>query len=212
MRGNVDFCANCAANMFQSISQNRSSKRITVADVKNIACISFLPFFGGGESQYEIETGPAAGRFAKPFPHLCIFCIKGTGNNMAQIKWAVLQSWGKNPVNRVFFSSVTGSMPTYALFSGKSINVAPCPAGEIAKGLEIEKDEIKILMQLSMHFNKNMLRPDGVKLVKSTPLEMFGLYFLKPEVGVTSNTWYYYFAYSFVFTPKPGLFDDDSPS
>jgi hypothetical protein len=207
MKERMEFCAHCAVNMFQNISHNRSDKKITLQDYKYISGVASLPFFGGGERQYEIGT--TRRYYDGLLFGLTLYFIKGTGTNIAQIMWCVANYYYRNPSEREVVTH-TETTPIHGnnLLQAKKIK-QNYNSHEIYPGLTIKSGEIKIIVDAYLYIDIKLQKPNGNK-VDPHPWKFFVLN-LQPDAIVPDGTKRGYFHTIVAFTPKSGLFNEIPP-
>jgi hypothetical protein len=121
--------------------------------------------------------------------------VKGVGENRAVMKWWTLNTWGAVPPAR-------GS--TY-IKSGHTYNTVTILNGDIGieydasyihKDLKIKNGEVKMIFDVMLYTDGNPKKPD-----------FWGFYVFTPKRGRTLG----YFHSIVIFTPNPGLFDENTP-
>ncbi|MDR0677229.1 MAG: hypothetical protein LBF57_00945 [Holosporaceae bacterium] len=135
----MEFCAHCAVNMFQNISQNRADKKITLKDLDYIVSSAMLPYFGGGTNQY------AQSGYILPCgfePEALIYCVLGIGENKAKILWIAYSDWNWLPGAKKF--TYLSSAPSNRSIIKGSLNTE-MDCSSIYKDLTIKDGEMKIL-------------------------------------------------------------------
>jgi hypothetical protein len=199
----MEFCAHCAVNMFQNISNGRTNLSVTKKDFGHISAAAFLPFFGGGTKQYGTSAVPSymLGMFAE----MTLICVVGVAKNRAKLKWAMAN----------VFSQVPSSLPTrkeVVNLSGKSLDAvsiinARCAVNQeydsdfICPGLKITAGEIKMIVDISINFFcKEQNEADFAKKL--------GLLLIIPQKTTLSGQ----FGKVTVFTPKSKLFGETPPN
>jgi len=200
------FCAYCIANMIGSVSQNRNNKKITMTDLQNIRCAASLIAYPG-KTGYAIKgTGDGACRSIGHFLSLYIYCVIGTGNNKGKCVWR----WDSNylntsPSNSGSFNSLSDN--SYAVVRYKNNET---DTKNIWKDLTIENGEMKIIIETSLRTGLCSYS-DGQR-VSSVPIsKRFGFWLITPTcptpIGHGSH-----FHSVVIFSPKPGLFDTNTPT
>jgi len=208
MKERMKFCAHCAVNMFQNISQNRENKRITWNDYRYISAMSFLPYFGAGTQQYfPLWQSPEGGFPAsRPCGQMTLAYIKGTGPNRAKIVWAVISYWAASPVSTSRDIRTFWELPTY-------VNVAQTIVGreyaadQICKGLQINEGEVKIM--IDAYINASWC--EGQLGKERVSPQLWGLLIYTPKAesyGSGTGGWFHTYI---IFTPNPGLFSETPP-
>jgi hypothetical protein len=200
MQKNVEFCAHCAVNMLQN-----NGRQVTQRDIINISCAAFLPHFGGGERQYSVTNTNKVYGYSSV---MALFCLKGTGTNVAQIKWFVGQNGLGTPSYRSFWigGTVVGQWIKFA--RGLQIN-SDYSTDMLQKGLTIQNGQVKMVLYVSLYIDNSFVMPNG-KNIASTP-SLWGLFILKPKEEIVDGRFNGYFCTTVVFTPKSGLFNENSP-
>ncbi|MDR2782037.1 MAG: hypothetical protein LBB21_06345 [Holosporaceae bacterium] len=187
--------------MLQNVSANRANKRITKSDIIRIACVAFLPHFGGGTLQY------ANGNIVKKYSSvMALFCIQGTGNNKGKMTWSMYQS-GISGVANGFGVFNSGKHNYWAEFAKGLTFGAEYDLDVIHKGLKIEAGEIKIVVNVAIYIDTRFRFSSGV-YIKPTP-SLWGFFIFNPKTGSLDNM-QEYFHCNVVFTPRPGLFEANS--
>jgi hypothetical protein len=209
MYAQTEFTAHCIANILQNMSQNRSNKRITLKDVKYAILLGSLIRYPGKtlycfpNTSYHIY-----GHFAARFVH----CIKGLGNGEASVLWRVMYTPQRNmtPEDSISFGTRGNHGDTMVPYTKKA------RSSVIYKDLKINKDEIKILVECySLYIaDNNYYFSDGRKCSDVSPREAFGFFVLRPTACAAgfSATQKPYFTSVVIFTPKPGLFNENPPN
>jgi hypothetical protein len=120
--------------------------------------------------------------------------VKGVGENRAIMKWWALNYWGAAPPSRSSICEKSGHHYDYVTILNGNIGVE-YDASYIYKDLKIKNGEVKMILDV-------MLYTDG----KLKSAGFFGFYVFTPKKDRTSG----YFHSVVIFTPKPGLFDEDT--
>jgi hypothetical protein len=198
----MSFCAYCMASMLQEVSQKRENKKITAADLRNVAASAFLAIYPG-KTAYPTSPGKFIyGHFWDCFVH----CVKGV-NGKADVLWnkricAHIGTAGPSNVSVTNFTTVShwSSLVKYQQ------NVAP---SSIYKDLTVKNGETKIIVEcLCYTESANYGFTDGRP--NNTPQrEKFGFWVLNPKANAGGGA---FFNQTVIFTPKPGLFDETPPS
>jgi hypothetical protein len=188
MQAKMNFCAHCAVNMIQN---NRT--KLTKSDLAEIFSAAFLTVFPG-KTQFSGDAG---------LPIIYVFYVRGENNGSASVIW-------------MWDSSVQGSSP----FPRNTVKVSAGEHGdsrrpvryktnaepkEIYENLSIQPGEVKMIVSIS-----RVCSP--VTIAKKT----FGFYVMNPSPyrknGLYTYSTLFFFSTIVVFTPNPGLFDEDHPN
>jgi hypothetical protein len=200
----MKFCACCAVNMFQNVSQKRGNKKITLQDYKYISCSAFLPYYGGGTRQYGSNAG---GSYAIPTPQLSLCYLKGVGVNKVKMVWAVISSWGLPPPSRGCDICGAGTVVPDYVMAPRVYTDAVYDANDICEDLEINDGEVK--MMVDVYLNASWC--PGMSGKRRVSPDLWGLLICNPEAeswGSKTGGWFHY---KIIFTPKPGLFSETAP-
>jgi hypothetical protein len=204
MQEKMKFCAHCAANMFQNVSQARGNKKITLQDYKYISCSAFLPYYGGGTRQY----GNNSENYAVPTPQMSLCYLKGTGINKVKMIWAVVSCWGFPPPSRGSDTIRAGAVVQDYAMAPRVYTNTEYDAGYVCKDLKLNAGEVK--MMVDVYLNASWCpRMSGKRRV---PPGLWGLLLCSPEAeswGSNTGGWFHY---KIIFTPKPGLFSESPPT
>ncbi|MDR2781753.1 MAG: hypothetical protein LBB21_04875 [Holosporaceae bacterium] len=211
IRNRMKFCANCAVSMFQNVSNGRPKKEIILKDYQYISGVASLPFYGGGEKQYEIGTSRRY--YDGPLFGVTIYYIKGTGENIAQITWGILNFYYRNPSLRELEIITAETFRSENVFNHGAILLQKqfkkdCDTNEIYSGLTIREGETKIILDVYLYVDVNFYKPNG-SAVNQHP---WGFFIFKPQLQpyVTSGHRGYFHEVE-IFTPRPGLFSETHP-
>ncbi|MDR0581293.1 MAG: hypothetical protein LBG04_04255, partial [Holosporaceae bacterium] len=83
MKERMEFCAHCAVNMIQNVSQNRENKLITINDIKNACASAHLTVYRGN-TVYD-PNRKVDGNV--PWVHCFVYYIKGMSDEKASVLW-----------------------------------------------------------------------------------------------------------------------------
>jgi hypothetical protein len=193
----MEFCAYCAANMFQNISKDRENKLVTWKDFAYISCAAFLPFWGGGTQQYGSTDGYSYARGF--FGEMTLLCIVGTAPNKAKIKWAIAANWGAAPPSRSVVTITSGSdLAHVSIINNRCVIDTEYDTNVIYPGMRIAEGEMKMIVDICLHDCDNSVAVCAKNL---------GFLLIKPR-QTTSNG---YFGTAVAFKPRPGLFTESLP-
>jgi hypothetical protein len=198
----MSFCAYCMASMLQEVSQNRENKKITAADLRNVAASAFLTIYPGKTMYPTSSVKYIYGHFLDCFVH----CVKGI-DGKASVLWnrRMFSGYSSGPSNISLdkFTTAThwSSMVKYQQ------NVAP---SSIYKDLTIKDGEIKIIVECLCYTDPTNYGFTDGRLPSTSTKEKFGFWVFNPKG--TSGSYGGYFNQAVIFTPKPGLFDETPPS
>ena len=192
-------------NVIQNISRNRSDKKITIKDLNYARAAAGLTYYGGN-THYAVKfiDNNNIWRVQGSFLEFYLYYVKGTGHNTAKVIWAF-------DGNRFYENPDHFSMSRFNSQSGNSIvkyRTSDVDSHEIYESLEIEKDQVKMLLDIGIMTIHQMA--DGTP-VQNIPLSRrFGLWIVSPKNRASSGT-NIYFNTVIIFTPKPDLFDETPP-
>ena len=196
----TEFVAYQMVQMIQSISQNRSDKKITLADLRYIVSAAYLTIYPG-TTMYWKNQGHEFGHFPHPF----VYYVKGLSNGNASCIWRVqLHPSHSGSVSPRTMDGGCVSEPHSASIVQYKTDVSPT---QIYPALKIKPGEIKIIVEALIFYgcDGNYWRfADGRRGVPSR--EAFGLFLITPK-----RTGSGYFNSVVIFSPNPGLFDEGGP-
>jgi hypothetical protein len=141
-----------------------------------------------------------------------VVCVKGVDNENASVLWQMMYSAQRN-------SSISGDVHT-GLRSDHHNSTIRClknvPPSQIYNGLEIKKNEIKILVECAIIYMNSpdasalvFFFADGRRCQDVSFREAMGFFILNPEMKASSNSFNgSYFSEVVVFTPNLGLFNE----
>ncbi|MDR2781752.1 MAG: hypothetical protein LBB21_04870 [Holosporaceae bacterium] len=210
MKKRMEFATHEMVNVLQNISQNRENKRISLEDMKCAVAAAYLSIYPG-TTMY--ATAVLQHMFAH-FPHGHIACIIGKEGGKASVLWIIQFHLAGNKGSPPSLSpqtmdiaKVNKSLPYRHEAAITTYKVDANPS-EIYSNLTIPKGEIKILIEC-FSFWKNAYIFSGGS-TPSSDREVFGFFLMNPiAYGVYKLG---YFNSVFVFTPKPGLFNENAPT
>lgn len=140
----TEFVAYQMVQMIQSISQNRSDKKITLADLRYILSAAYLTIYPG-TTMYWKNRGH---EFAH-FPHPFVYYVKGLSNGNASCIWRVQL----HPSHSVCVSPQT--MYAACVSESHSISIVQyktdVPPAQIWPTLKIKPGEVKIIVETNVH-------------------------------------------------------------
>lgn len=204
IQSQISFMSNIMVNVIQNVSQNRINKRITQKDLNYARYLAGLVYFPG-LSHYCTETNELPLGICIVF---FVYYVKGTAHNKCKVIWRLDgHSTAKSPDN---------SPPT--LFDGDSDwSIVNSSNGELSsssvyKSLTIEKDEVKILLELHFNALPSYIASNGKPWGNVSLSQRFGLFLISPKSCSKSSSIYSYFNTVTIFTPKPGLFSETAPA
>jgi hypothetical protein len=127
-----------------------------------------------------------------------IYYVKGTGKNKAKVIWMVNYTYGtmglgKNP-------TAGKTLIAYGLPRNGSCNVV-YDSDRIWPELKINDGEVKILFESTCWCDTTSPSPS-----------IFGLRFVVPRKQFAYGSFYPFLTSVVIFTPKPGLFDENVPN
>lgn len=198
----TEFVAYQMVQMIQSISQNRSDKKITLADLRYIVSVAYLTIYPG-TTMFPQGSGHVFGHFPHPF----VYYVKGLSNGNASCIWRVQL----HPSKSVFatpqtMGAVCVSEPHSASIVQYKTDVSPA---QIWPTLKIKPGEVKIIVETNVFYGSDGTYwrfADGRIGVPSR--EAFGLFLITPKHTAGGSG---YFNSVVIFSPNPGLFDEGGP-
>ncbi|MDR0556106.1 MAG: hypothetical protein LBG20_03855 [Holosporaceae bacterium] len=203
MKARMDFCAHCAVNMIQNVSQERGNKRITKDDIRYAIAGAYLTVFPG-KTMYTTSNRTAPLGYVS---HGQIYAIKGNSNGTASVLWCIRfhNAYDCPSPSKI----VLESSPWYSLVKILTNSIP----SNIYPDLQIQGTEIKIIVECAFHYVKGngYKFTDGRSCDNVSPKTAFGFWVLNPP-GIKGSDGYGSFFHSVViFTPKPGLFNETPP-
>ena len=193
----MDFVAQQMVQMLQTVSQQRSNKRITQSDVCNVVRAAYLTIFPGVSMVPTRNTWLPRGCYIECF----FYAVRGEPNNKASVKW-VRQLY----LLRGSYVSV-GYGPSLYIVQNKQ-NVHP---SEIYPSLTVKNGEIKIIVECHLRYHLNQYFSDGRRCRDVSFRETFGFLVHNPVPDMRIGDRMSFFVSHMVFTPAAGLFDDTPP-
>ncbi|MCR5225401.1 MAG: hypothetical protein K6C34_04925 [Alphaproteobacteria bacterium] len=199
MQDRTNLVAHEMVQMVQNISQGRTNKKITKADLAYIfrfASYSIYP----GKTLYALDDNRT--HIYAHFPQAQFIYVKGVSGGKATCVWMaqchtghlLSNIWSKEAY--ISYNAHTGGVITYGT------NVEP---SSIYPTLTIAEGEVKIIVNLFIYMQPGTDKwADGTK---PSVKQAFGLYALSPTAQGEDG----YFNAVAIFTPKVGLFDEDGP-
>ena len=199
-----EFIAHQIASMIQNVSQNRESKAITIADMKNIVSAAYLSLYPG-----TTMFAQGKGHVYCHFPHPFIHCVKGNNDGTASCIWNLEVHTALNTSISPATTSCNVMNKTHHMSAVKYLqNVQP---SNIHPKLKINPGEIKIVVETCILVREN----DGygdINGVFHSIKNMLGLYLVQPHVnGAETERNRAAFTSVVIFSPRPGLFSETAP-
>jgi hypothetical protein len=192
--------------MLQNISKNRENKKITLNDIRQIRCAASLIAYPGMTAYAISGSDGNALRHLGHFLSLYIYCVKGTGTNRGKCLWR-WDSIYQNTAPSNSGSTIEYSNNNYAVVR---YYASETDTDNIFNGLTISEGEIKIIVEVS-HRTELCKYADG-KSVSSVPIsKRFGFLILTPRCPTPAKSGSHFHSVV-IFTPKPGLFSETTPS
>ncbi|MDR2781263.1 MAG: hypothetical protein LBB21_02270 [Holosporaceae bacterium] len=192
MQAKMELCANCAVSMLQNISAQRENKRVAISDFCEInrSCHMSFPRIGLEQNKVFVNT--------------TLLYVCGTGNNKCKVIWSMYHE----PQLYLYGVGISTKSGDYLTGAGASIfcrNPArlhwECDSTVLHPNFSIKAGERKVILETGYAGYISWENPKlGLRLLKP-----------KPASG-TGPGWMKYFCTIVIFTPKPGLFDDNVPS
>ncbi|MBO4405315.1 MAG: hypothetical protein J5821_01135 [Alphaproteobacteria bacterium] len=198
----TEFMAQQMANVIQNISRKRGASdptklKITQIDLAYAFALSHQTMYPGTTMYY---SGQGHGSFHLPLAN--IYCVKGTENGKASCMWRA-GVWTNS--NSVTSPKTLLHDKTHAGVNNSIINYKSGASPEaIYSQLKINSGERKILIELFSEWATYF--KDNFGNQKGSLKEALGLYVVTPRCKGSN-----FFNTVVIFTPKPGLFDDEGP-
>lgn len=201
----TEFMAQQMVNIIQNMSQKRGASdstklKITQTDLAYAFALSHLTMYPGTTMYH---SGQGHGSFHLPLAN--VYYVKGTENGKASCIWrAGVWTSGNSVISpKTLHHDVTRAGVSNSIIKYKS-NVLP---EEIYSQLKINFNDVKIIIELFSQWSASYT--DNVGNKKSSLKEALGLYIATPKhIGTNPAS---FFNTVVIFTPKPGLFDDEGP-
>jgi hypothetical protein len=198
--------------MLQNISQNRINKKITSNDFLITMASAGLTIYPG-KTMYCISQNPYIFFYGHNLSCF-LYCVKGVANGKASVLWQIMLSTQTDllPTSMEHFGRRTGHNLSIVKYGS---NMLP---SSIYKDLNISNGEIKILVEFgNLYFygkneNNVFAFADGTSTLGVAPRKAFGFFILNPKSNAYFGGAYSYFNDVIIFTPKPGLFDENVPT
>ena len=198
-------------SMMQNVSINRSDRLLTKADLNHIRLTAFLSYFPGTTGLSMTDDGKT---YAKGmFGFFNMWYLKGIGNNKAQVKWVRSVNWSRlnyDSTISVYANKEWSDLPQ--LHSAKESN-AEIDVSEIRQGLRIEKEEVKMILEISLFVGgpggADFYYPDGTNVYDVFRRKRFGLFLADPPNPADATRTI--FNQVLIFSPRPGIFNDEGP-
>lgn len=209
----TEFIAYQVIQMIQTISQNRSDRKITATDLRNIysaATLSIYPI-----NDFSNRSG---GHKLGHFPEFQIFYVKGNSDGTASVIWScTIHMWNYKMV--ISSPSAVGVRVDTPGRSARSVvNIATNVDPKIIyPKLSMTATDKKIIVETKICYSTSSAYcfDNGVACNKVSSREALGLYLVSPK-GLKNNSGgssdYGYFNSVVIFSPNPNLFTDTAPS
>ena len=201
----TEFVAQQMANMIQNISQKReeNQKKITKEDLAYIHCLAWQTVYPGKTMFYtNFLTFSRYPLGHVPYTH--IYYVKGEedGKVSCVFRLAMSNTGGvTKPSDLISLDKVNVNKNNFSISKVRFLsNTQP---SNIYPTLKINKGEVKIIIETLLVRNFTWTGGASEKSV-------LGLYIVNPRMS-TNTDWRYFFNSVVIFTPKPGLFDEDGP-
>lgn len=197
----MQFVAQQMAQLFQTVSQGRTNKRITRNDFAWVGQAAYLSMFPGASVRPIRDSYLPIGYFVEFY----VFYVIGEANNKASVKWMtfVYILGGGNPT--VTTSSSQGHDGSAVKFK---TNVNP---SEICPELQIKQGEAKIIIDAYLRYCDGKYFADGRPCKNVSKREVFGFLFYTPFYYTHNADYYNYYNGRVIFTPADGLFSSSPP-
>ena len=206
LQSQVHFVAHQMASMLQNVSQNRTDKAITKNDIRHIASAAYLTIFPG-ITQFT-ATGKHDGYLGYN-PMWYVICVKGNENSTASVVWVQRYFSCNDAINP---ETINQDSRIDRTITSNLQNVEP---SRIHPNLKLEKNEIKIILECTIHYSQasSYSFADGRNCSTVSPSKAFGffVYPLAPPKTQDGKNDAIYFHSVVIFSPRPGLFSETAP-
>ena len=197
----MDFVAQQMVQMLQTVSQQRTNKRITQNDIVNVARAAYLTVFPGVSMVPIRNEWLPIGFYIECF----FYGVRGEPNNKASVKWTKQLYF----LNETYVTVGVGSS-NYVVQNKQHVHPS-----EICSSLTIKDGEIKIIVECHLRYGLAYHFSDGRRCKDVSFREVFGFLVYNPVPDksdrVNSKDFASFFISHAIFAPAAGLFDDTSP-
>ncbi|MDR1334039.1 MAG: hypothetical protein LBJ71_02365, partial [Holosporaceae bacterium] len=200
----MNFCAHCAVNMIQNISQKRENKKIILQDFKYIFGPALIPHFGGGIDQYRV--GEVSLYKRGYLMDWMLAYLKGMSNGQVKVLWIVFNSHMSYPGNMTITVRNDTEIRPYLPAGGQIVD-----ANQILNGLSIDEGDYKAIFAFAPATSSGVILPNGKNALTTSWREKFRFLLFTPDTlngrGTYSGGSKYAapFVTKVVFTPKSKL-------
>jgi hypothetical protein len=201
MQAKIEFVAHEMVGILQNVSQNRSNKKITRTDIKYAVAAAYLSIYPG-KTMY--TTDPHAHPYGH-FPIIWMYYVVGESDGNASIVWGIHAYVDGTATTSISISNLV-STHIYSLVTYLQ-NANP---SAIHPKLRINPGERKIILECAYCYHlglSNFKFSDGRTCANVSSKKAFGFWALPIKPSKEAG----YFNAVVIFTPKPGLFDDNGP-
>ncbi len=205
----TEFVCQQFVNIIQNLSQNREDKKIKLPeDLKYAGSLAWLSMYPGNTMYYN-KTERSAHDLSHS-PGFIIYYVKGVSDGKASVIWnqrlynyntTIPSAWSYGPIS----SSDTSSKVV------RGSNMLPSTIHPL---LKISEGEIKIIVECYIYTGSSRMSiKDYVATddISAMARKAFKCLLATPHATYASNKDGYYFNTVAIFTPQPGLFNEDRP-
>ncbi|MBQ3565080.1 MAG: hypothetical protein IJA14_02945 [Alphaproteobacteria bacterium] len=204
----TEFVAYQAIQMIQSISQNRSDKKITLTDLRNIYTSVFLSVYPTNNF-----SSIAGAHKNNHWGELFLYYVRGNSDGTASVIWSLqINLFNNNEVRNT--PSLVRAQAREASNGRSRIpivqNVSP---KTIYSKLNIGKNDIRMILEACLDYST----AGGYNLSNGSPNstipydKVYGFHLLKPKYGGRVSGEFTCFNSIVVFSPNPNLFTETAP-
>ena len=206
LKSKTEFVAYSVVSMLQNVSQNRSSRRITLDDIRRIRCAASLIVYPAMLGFATSGRGSSAYRSVGHFLSLYIYCVVGTGNNKGKCVWR----WDSGYQNTTVANSDSGTTTGNNLYAVVRYQGSETDTNNIYKGLTIKNGEMKIIVEISLR--TGLCKYTNGQSVSSVPIsKRFGFYLITPKCPTPKGNGSHFHSVV-IFSPNPDLFTTSPPT
>ena len=204
----TEFVAYQATQMLQTISQNRSDKKITATDLQNIYTAATLSIYP--TTDFSTRKG---GHKWGHFPEITLFYVESDANGIASVVWLRrVDLWNYGGVRSSPSEVLVENSNARSMVNALS-NVEP---SAIYPRLSMSANDKKIIVEAKIGYSTSSKYcfDNGVTCNNISPRNALGLYLVSPK-ALNNNRYSEdcgYFNSVVIFSPNLGLFDSTAPS
>ena len=207
----TEFVAYQMAQMLQTVSQNRSDKKITWSDLKRVTAAAYLSIYPGTTMFWQ-----GKGHVFGHFPHPMVYYVKGLSNGNASCIWRAQMH--PSHEGNTSPSNMNGAPNNHDDYNISAVRYkTDVPPAQIYPTLKIKPGEVKIIVDALIYYQQGSYFPFADGQTDVSVREAFGLYLVTPKVrrqnpaSLSYNQNCGYFNSVVIFSPNPGLFDETPP-